>query len=380
MAGPEPFTYRGDDWQLRYAAPSDNDRLCELFRSIHLEAALDLTQERDPDFFSLLRMHGGAHETWVAEGPGGSVEGCGSLAVRPGWVSGEVRPVGYLCDLRGTPALRKGRVLPKAFRIALEWARARHGVESFYTVVIDSNALARKALTEDREHRREQPIFRPMTPFNMTSVQFVGKGRRPVRSVDFVRPTERAELVDFFRRQQELRLYGEVVDDGWLDRRLAAWPGLSLDRFVVAKSSGGRIVGCAAPYDSAPFKRTRVLGYHGSMKWLRALHDGMVTVRGGVKLPKPGECFRFEFMSHLEVGEDPSILSDLLAFVYRAHAASNLHFLSAMIPRGSALDGAFAGFMVTRTPMTVYGVALRGSEMSRFDFGTPRPGFEIALN
>ncbi|MBI2373389.1 MAG: hypothetical protein HYV07_05265 [Deltaproteobacteria bacterium] len=376
---PAPYTYHGDGWKLRYAAPEDNGRLCELFRSVHLEAALDLTQEREPDFFALLRMHGGEHETWVAEGPDGRVEGCGSLAIRPGWVAGEVRPVGYLCDLRGTPVLRKGRVLPKAFRIALEWARARHGVDCFYTVVIDSSSLARRALTEESEQRKEQPVFKPMTPFQMTSAQFVGGGKRPEGRTDWVRPSERSELVDFLRRRNEFRLFGEVVDDAWLTRRLSTWPGLALEHFVVAKDSGGRIVGCTAPYDTESIKRSRVLGYHGSMRLIRIGLDALTVVCGGSRLPKPGECFRFEFLSHLEA-DDPRVLADLLCFVYRARERARLHFVSAMIPTGSALTKAFRGFVTSRTGMTVYGVALRGSEMSRFEFRTPRPGFELALN
>lgn len=367
-------------YRVRRAEPADNEALCELLRAVHIRGALDVAQERDPDFFGLLRLHGGPEDVWLMEDQAGQIGGCGSVSVRPGLIQGAHETVGYLGDLRARPGFRGVRYLPRLYRMALEWARDKHKAELFYTVVFDDNLLAKRALLERKRHRKEQPSYRIMTPFAMTSVQFTTKKGRPIRKVENATARDRPELLEFLARSHRQRLMGEVVDEAWLDRRLATWPGLQLDSFLLARDHQGRIVGSLAPFDPGAFKRTRVLGYHEHLRWVRFFFDLGARIARFSTLPPPGDVFRFTFLSHLEVdGDDPAVFRDLLLEAYRRLSPQRLHFMSAMIPRGSPLESAFRGFMVQRTNMTLYGVNLHGSPFSELELRTSRPGFEIAL-
>ncbi|MCB9649857.1 MAG: hypothetical protein H6730_25195 [Deltaproteobacteria bacterium] len=174
---------------------------------------------------------------------------------------------------------------------------------------------------------------------------------------------------------------GDVMGPELFQRRLDAWPDFSLESFFIALDGGGRIVGATAPWNTHRFKRTRVLGYYGPMlRMKRAFNLGAKVLRYP-PLPEPGECLDFAFLSHLEVkDDDPAVLRDLLRATYRALAQDRLHFISAMIPRGSTLEAAFKGFVVNRTAMTVYSVALPESPFAARDFTTLHPGFEMALS
>ena len=61
-------------------------------------------------------------------------------------------------------------------------------------------------------------------------------------------------------------------------------------------------------------------------------------------------------------------------------APSRAMYLKRMVPRGSPLEGAFAGFRLQRTPMTLYSVHTPGSRFAARDFRTLSPGFEMALS
>ncbi len=367
---------------VRTADEHDSAALCELLRRVHLRAALDLTQERDPDFFRLLDMHQGDREVLIAEGKDGRPSGLGSMAVRPGWVFGERTMVGYLGDLRILPGSRTAAVMPRAYRLLLERARDRFGAELFYTVIFDDNQAARSALVTRKGRRREeQPIYSVMTPFSMTNVQFTLPKGRPSRKITSATDRDLDELVSFLSARSKTRLMGDALDGERLRGRFESWPGFSLESFLLARDSAGRIAGCVAPFDTAPFKRTRVLGYHRHMRWVRLFFDLGAKVLRYPQLPAPGETFRFLFLSHLEIeGDDPAILRDLLLEAYRAHRSERLHFLSLMIPRGSRLEAAVRGFTVDRTPMTVYAVTLPDGRFATRDFATLRPGFEMALS
>jgi hypothetical protein len=366
---------------IRTADRNDGAALCELLRRVHIHAALDITQERDPDFFRLLDMHQGNSEVLLAESKDGKVSGVGSLSVRPAWAFGEKTHAGYLGDLRIVPGSRTAAVMPRAYKILLERARDRYGAELFYTVIFDDNEAAKKALVERKGKKREdQPLYSVMTPFAMTNVQFTLPKGKPLRPIAHAKDGDFDELLSFLAAKNEQRLMGEVLNPDRLRARFHTWPNFGLDSFLIARREG-KICGCLAPFDTDPFKRTRVLGYYRRMRWVRSVFDLGAKVMRYPALPPPGESFRFRFLSHLEIdGDDPAILRDLLLEAYREHAAERIHFLSAMIPRGSPLEPAFSGFTVNRTPMTVYAVTLPDSRFASKPFETLRPGFEMALS
>lgn len=374
---------RGEGWSLRLARPDDNAALCELFASVHLKSALALTQERDPDFFVLPRLHQGTFATALGVDDDGRVVGCGTVIVRDGHLADRVIKTGYLCDLRVAPGFRGGLNLARAYGRFMDWVGVHYGAELFTTVIFDSNHAARRALTERSDKRKDQPVYRPMTPFQMVSVQFTTRRPAPAASVRAATPDDLDALVSFLAARAQRRVLGEVLTRARFLERLALWPGFALSDFLLAfdGTRADRIVGCVAPWDTRPFKRTRVLGYHGSMAWQRRIFAIMARIRRFEPLPPPGDCFRFAFLTHLEVdGDDPAILRELLLAAYASLRPRGLHFMSAFVPRGSSLEAAFKGFMTTRTAMTLYAVHPPESPWATVDLATQHPGFEMALS
>lgn len=364
---------------LDLAGPADNADICRLFKEVHVKGELDVNQERDPDFFALQRLQGGPGMTFLARDLDGRAAAIGSIVLRDAWLDGEPTRTGYLCDLRVRPGFRGGVSLARCFDPVLAQVQQDHGVDVFTTVVFDDNPIAHKTLRGPAAERRGQPVYRTMTPFLMTSVQVT----RPRGAPGTVRPATAAdlpELRDFLAHRGRRRVLGEDFSGDLLDRRLETWPGLSLDDFLLAHRQG-RIVGCLAPWDTEPVKRTRVLGYHGTMLWVkRAFNAGAVLLRYPA-LPPEGECLRFVFLTHLEVeDDDPRVLRALVQAAYHRLYDRRYHFLAAFVPRGSALEGAFSGFMVQHTAMTLYAVARRSSPMAAREWRTDHPGFEMALS
>lgn len=380
------FHHQSDGWYLRLAKPEDNDDLCNLFKSIHLKSSLELTQERDPDFFAMLRMHLGPYYAFTGLTNDHVVGGCASMPRRTAWDGDTKIESGYLCDLRIIPPYRSRGALGEAFDAIFELAEQDYGGELFTTVIFDTNERAKGALVEKKpgvvsEKRRLQPRYREMTKFNMTSVHFTTPKPAPSKAVSAATSADRDELFQFLIDGQKRRLLGECLDDEFLTRRLDTWPGFSLSDFFIYRNARGRIVGCLAPWDTGPIKRTRVLGYHGSMAWVRRGFDLMARLRSYPPLPAPGECFKFSFLTHLEIiDDDPAVLADLLRAAYHRLRPLGGHYMAAMIPRGSNLEKAFSDFMVTRTPMTLYAVHRRNSRYDGRDFRTLHPGFEMALS
>ena len=372
-----------DGWHVRFATPDDSQAICDLFRSIHVPGALDISQERDPDYFSLLELHGGQHDTAVGVADDGSLVGCGTIVTRPAWFGDEAIESGYLCDLRVANGFRDGKLLIRAYGKVMNLIKERRGAELFTTVIFDTNERAKRALTGGgRGRRKDQPIYRPMTPFEMVSVQFTLGKKAPSAKVSSASEADADELFSFLASRERRRLLGWRVDADGIAARLASWPGCSLNDFLIARAKpGGAITGCLAPWDTREVKRTRVLGYHAHMRWVKLAFNAGAMLGRFQPLPPAGECFDFSFLTHLEiVDDDPAVFHDLLLAAYPRLRARGQHFMSAFVPRGSRLDDGFRGFSLQRTPMTLYAVHPPESRFADQSVETLAPGFEMALS
>ncbi|MEZ4320863.1 MAG: hypothetical protein R3F61_25525 [Myxococcota bacterium] len=373
--------FESPHFRVDLATPADNLAICRLFREVHVSGELDLNQERDPDFFALQRLHHGDPRTWVARDPEGRASAIFSAIARPAWLDGERTRTAYLCDLRVRPGFRGGALLLRHYGDLLRILQDELDVPVCTTVVFDDNPRAHQALMGPAAARRGQPTYRPMTPFRMTSVQFTRSRRAPRRAVHTATPADLPALEAFLDRRGRARVLGEVFADGLLQRRLADWPGFALSDFLLLKGDSGQILGCVAPWDTSSVKRTRVLGYHGQMRWVKRAFDVGATLLRWPRLPPAGECFRFAFLTHLEVeDDDPELLEPLVREAYRRLMPKRLHFMAALVPRDSPLESAFARYTVQHTAMTLYAVHGADSPLAERSFTTLRPGFEMALS
>ncbi len=373
------IVHQTDGWQLRLATPADNARLCEIFRSIEMNAELQLSEERDPDFFALHRMHQGIPYTVVLEdtskGPEGlEIVGCCSVIVREGWLDGQVRRIGYACDLRVLPTWRKARVFPLAVRVFSRYLEQREGVEVIFCAMLRDNVRAQGA--------RLLAKGKLLTPYNMVSVQFVGKGDKPKHKVERATLADIPALQAFLSEQSKRRVMGFVYQQDTIERRLAEWPGLKIDDFYFIRNAQGEVVACTAPYDNEQdTRRSRVKGYSGRMVPLRKLYNAEAFLRNFLPLPKEGECFHYKSLTHFEVkDEDPALCQSLLRGVYQGLRGEPLHFFSAFIPEGLALEQAFRGFRTREIAMDLFYFPGKESRWETESLHTLLPGFEMALH
>lgn len=377
--------YQEANWRMRLATQDDNARLCELFAEVDMSAELVMAEERGPDFFALQRLQGDAAYTVMLEDtalPNRPAFGCASIIARDAWVDGQIQRVGYACDLRVEAAYRGGKVFPTVIREFMRFMQKHEHIDMMYSAVLSNNTRGRNALLHQGRKRDGQPLAQVMTPYNMTSIQFVGVRKSSDPRVQRAQNSDLQALVDFLAAQQKQRFLGHVVNEDWLDQRLKAWPGLRLEDFFVLKDGDGRVLACAAPWDTAPNLRcSRVQAYQGPMRWLKLAYNAEARLRGFSTLPQVGERFRFQYLTHLEVQDnDPALLNALLRGIYNELRSHPLHFMSLMIPQGSPLEKGLTGFRTRQIPMELVAFTNERSSLHGQVIRTMNPGFEMALH
>lgn len=370
---------------LRAAEPGDNEARCALFARVTMETELGLSVRRDPDFDALYRLQSPDWHAVVVELEG-RVEGTGTILVRDGYVNGEPRRVGYLGDLRLSPAVQGRLLLDRAFAGLLAGARDRFGCELFLTSVIASNTRALRALVTRTARSRAagRPVYSPAGDFDIRSLHLLvprrsaGDGVPVRRAVDADIPAL-ARLLDADARR---RPFGYVFTEAEVRRRLAEWPGLEIGSFYVADAGSGDLRGCIALWDATPVKRMVVTAYRGGMRRVRFGYDLVARFLARAPLPRTGETFRSMYVTHQAIaGNDAGVLRALLEMAYRDAREADHHFLSVCVPHGSVLEPAFRGFHSTSLGARLFVVSLPEVDASPVLAPAARewPGFEMAL-
>jgi hypothetical protein len=368
---------------VRMATPADDAGCRALAASVGMDAELQLALHRRPTMDALYRLHASAWESWVVELEG-RVEGMGAVLARDGWLGGERRRIGYLGDLRFSPAVQGRQLLDRFYAPVLKGAAERLGCDLFLTAVIASNDRAMRALTvrTRRSARNGRPLYTPLRDFAIRSLHLLLPAPHRRHHVT-VRPATDADiprLAALLDGDARRRPFGYVLDEGELRRRLREWPGLSVNSFLLAERGDGSLAGGLALWDADPVKRTIVHGYRGAMRRTRLVHDLAARVLRAPRLPAPGGALHYLYATHVAVpDDDPRVLSALLDAAHATARRAGYQFLSVFAPAGDPLAPAWRGRLTTDLPARLYVVTLDGHEPPPACFDGARPGFEMAL-
>lgn len=361
----------------RLATSADNRGCLELFSAVPMRGELVLSTQREPDFFSLYAMQGVEPYTYVGDDGEGGLVGMATALIREGWLDGAPARVGYLGDLRirFDRARTFGRFFGDFFDVLCE----RTGCTAYYTAILTSNRAAMNALTRRKAKRVNQPYYQQLHAFDAVSVQLTRK-RTPSSSVR-VRSATSADvprLTEVLAAEHQRRAFGYRYDQGELERRLAKWPGFSLEDTLVAEDSSGGLLGFTTLWDPSRVKRYRVHAYEGSMKWVKRGFNLAASIARWPKLPDPGGEFRYAYLTNLWVkDQSPSTFRALLEHAYARLQPKGFHFFTFELDENDPLAPALKGFRVQKLGFTLFGVT--PARLSRTQFQPGRTGFEIAL-
>lgn len=382
------IVYETDTWLARIATPADNRQLCDIMRNVDMQSDLHVVEERDPDFFAIHRLHQGEPCTLVIEDKTGThpsdnkiVSFC-SAVIRTGWLNGLPQRVAYVCDLRMVSGYRNQRVLPTACRRFFDYLETEKQVRAFYSASLNDNKGAVAA--------RRFSGGRILCHFDMVNLQLVGRSvkaadRLPQAhgfsgTVSKATQSDGDALAEFLNEHARSRQFGYIYSAESLQQRLSHWPDLTIEDFYLAKSPEGKILACCAPWNPAAsnLRKTRILAYHGKMKWIKRIYNAEAALRGFKKLPAAGGYLDQITLTHLEVSnENPDIFRALLSGVFADYRKQDIHFINFMLPTGSPLEPALKGLRQQRIRFDLN--CFSPSFLQQIE-PSNKPGFEMAIH
>ncbi|MBX2997137.1 MAG: hypothetical protein KF893_01410 [Caldilineaceae bacterium] len=313
------------NYSFDLATPTDDPAIRRLLRENPVPGQLDLTYEREPDYFLGESILGSRCQTLVARAEeSGEVVGLATRSLRPRFVNGEVEDVGYIGQLRVDEAHRGRWLLPSGFRL-FHQLHADGAATGYITTIIEGNDEAKALLVE--KARRHYPAYRQVDRL-FTLALAVRRPKRFSTSTFEVLDgdeVELSEIVAFLqehgRRKQFFPVYSEA------DFNSPTTLDFSLADFAVA-CQGSAILGVLGLWDQSRYKQTVVRAYGQNLLRARPLYNAGAKVLGARPLTEIGDPIHFAYASFACVAEDdPVIFNALLTRVYNRAAERGFAFV-----------------------------------------------------
>jgi len=314
--------------EYRLAQLSDDEQLRRIVRESPFAGSISLSLEREPNYFLASTVEGTFHQTLVvcesqtgetlAPDASAGVIGMGDRSVRPRWVNGLVRDVGYFSGLRGHEKYRQGmaaaRFLSKGFAGMCKLHKDDRVL--FYLMsIISDNDTARRILNSNLPHYpRLHPYTRMFTyAIHPARVKRESNIKITRGTLDLI-----PAIVDCLARSGTRTQFAPHWTTDTLLSDLT--PALVIEDFFLAVR-GDRVIGCLALWDQQSFKQSVIRGYTGTIARYRKLINLLSPLGGWPVLPEVGTRLNHCYACFLAIdNDDPEIFSALLRALYNEAA------------------------------------------------------------
>jgi hypothetical protein len=304
---------RGDDAELR-----------ALLRDNPMNGSMQVTFEREPDFFAASAIRGSFHQVGVGRDlNSGRIVGLGTRSIADAFVNGRSVHFGWLSDLRLHPAYRGGMLVARGYR----FLRQLHGdgrVELYGTVIFQDNQTALQTIAATRAGL---PAYHDLGLIHCPGINL--RRRKPplAADCDIVRGRRELlpEIVDCLNRNNARKQFAPVHDvESFIHG--SRWKDFQPPDFFVALRND-HVIGVAGRWDQSAFKQTRVISYGKRLRWLVPAANAVQALLGAPSFPEPGQYVPFFYVSFIAVDQDDaSVFRALLRQVYNDSVGSSFRY------------------------------------------------------
>ena len=351
-------------FQFALAQSEDNAELRSFLGNNPVPGNIEVTFEREPDFFAGSEIRGELNQTIaVRELKHNKIVGVASRSVAKAFVNGQPTELGYLGDLRLSPDYRNGSLLARGYR----FLKGLHGdgrALIYTTAIFAENTRALATLTAGRAGL---PTYHPMGCLDCSGIN-LGRTKPPFEARCDVERGSLAllpQIVECLNRNNARKQFAPFHScEEFL--RGKRWRDFNVSDFYVALR-GGRVIGVIGQWNQRGFKQTRVVRYSGNLRWLVPIAKMTHPLIKGRRFPEVGEELRSFYVCFVAVDDDNvSVFRALLRGLYRDAVTGDAMFALTSLHQEDPLRAVLADYSLTPFCARIYCVCYANGEP---DFG-----------
>jgi hypothetical protein len=288
---------------FQLARQTDDSAIRQLLQENPMGGDISLSLEREPSYFDFSGVEGDFHQAIIArEQKSKKVVGFASRAIRKYYINGTLQDLGYIGQLRFTPAHRRFFPLLKGFQFLKELHKDKR-VPFYLTSIMEDNITTARVLLSGVP---QLPRYEEYCRFVSHSISTRNKKNRCKPLPDNIHiengsPQRFTELVAFLRCHNKSMQFAPVWDEESLLQQ-GQTPGLSHNDFFLAIDKN-KIVGCLALWDQRQFKQAVIRSYSPRIARWRWLINVIALISGSPRLPSVNSTIPHCYLSHISIKE-----------------------------------------------------------------------------
>lgn len=350
------------------AGPSENEEILSFFDTFPMSGkGFKLIYQRSPNFFKFLEFHSTISFVFLLKIKG-SIQGVGTLILRPGIIQGKLTVVGYLGDLRVKPGLRNAVIWRKFYQDLMKDSQKIEefcgGVKYFITAVIDSNKEAQASLIQSQKNSFAYHLLKN---YWMINIYYKLSSKPTAYSVRAARKEDLPYILSYWKEREMKKEFGQPEGTEYA---LQHWPDFNPARILLA-FHGSEIIGMCGLWSPHPYKKIILKSLPPTLK----LFSYFLKMRPS-GFPKESEELRPLYMTHLQFNNS-EVLRLLVDKAYSHPLMKEHHILSLALFSESEVKE-LQGFILNTIPISLYQVYSKEGDVSILNTNAS-PGFEMAL-
>jgi hypothetical protein len=330
---------------ISLAEPGDEAELRALLRDNPMSGSMQVTFEREPDFFAACAIRGAFYQIGVGRDlNSGRIVGLGTRSIADAFVNGKPVHFGWLSDLRLGPAYRGGTLVARGYRF-LSQLHGDGRANLYGTVIFHDNQPALRTIAA---MRADLPAYHDLGVIHCPGINL--RRRKPPLAADCEIVRGRRELlpeiVDCLNRNNARKQFAPVHDvENFI--HCNRWRDFQLSDFFVALRNN-HVIGVVGRWDQNTFKQTRVISYGKRLRWMVPAVNAVQTLLGAPAFPKPGQYVPFFYVSFIAVDQDEvGVFRALLRQVYNDSVGSSFRYAMVGLHERDPLLGAMKDYSLT---------------------------------
>lgn len=273
------------------ADKKDEPDLRRILRENYMDGSIELTFQREPDFFRSIEIDGEKVQIVVGRDlKKDKVIGFGIRAIRKLYINGKLENIGYLGNLRLDSEYRNGLMLARGYRYFKQLHKDKKAM-IYLTSIVEDNKIAINVLTSGKAG------FPPYNDFGTYLSYTIGlKYRKKLRNSDIsiLRFENRKidDIVKFIHNEGKKKQFFPFYTKEDIQGKTKKLLGLKTENIFVAYRNGN-IVGTMCIWDQSKIKQTVVHGYNKTMNIIRYPLDILSNVIDLPQLPSIGKPLNY---------------------------------------------------------------------------------------
>lgn len=362
--------------KVQLAKKSDDKILNKILRDNEMKGSISIAFQRKPSYFNALRIEGKDSQVMIGKNDKNKIIGFGTRSIKPVYLNGKVRDVGYLSNLRIIKGYKGKGYLDSGYDYLKKLHQAGK-VSIYYSTIMEDNNLAIKILTSEKSYL---PAYHDLGRYCTVAVSLFGKKKKPEISIRIVKGSNEniGKIVAFLNKtgkEKQFYPFYNVQDFTSKKKNLL---GFDLKDLYVAMRNG-QIVGVIGKWDQRKSRQVIVTGYKGIMLFVKPIYNIISKLFKFSPLPEPNSKLNFFYVSCIAIANnDPKIFKELLYALYNDFAGEEYsHFLVGLHFRDDLLK-AFNEFTCVRIYSRLYAVFWEDGEKVFKQLDNRVPFIELA--